>query len=51
MSHIIDLRRRIRRLKDREEIGKLVARYGLVMDNRDVDTIDDSSPRTSRYAR
>ncbi len=31
-----DLERRTRRLEDRAEIGELVARYGLVMDDRDV---------------
>ena len=31
-----DLQRRIRRLEDRAEIGELVARYGLVMDDRDM---------------
>jgi len=31
-----DLEQRIRRLEDRVEIGELIARYGLVMDNRDV---------------
>jgi hypothetical protein len=32
-----DLEQRIRRLEDRTEIGDLIARYGLVMDNRDMD--------------
>ena len=41
MSHDDHLERRLRRLEDREEIGELVARYGLVMDNRDVDAIHD----------
>jgi ketosteroid isomerase-like protein len=31
-----DLERRLRRLEDRIEIGELIARYALVMDNRDV---------------
>ena len=31
-----DLEQRIRRLEDRVEIGELIARYGLVMDNRDL---------------
>jgi ketosteroid isomerase-like protein len=31
-----DLQRRIRRLEDRAEIGELIARYGLVMDERDM---------------
>jgi len=31
-----DLEQRIRRLEDRVEIGELIARYGLVMDNRDM---------------
>ncbi len=30
------LERRIRRLEDRTEIGELIARYGLVMDDRDI---------------
>jgi len=33
------LETRIRRLEDRFEIGELIARYGLVMDNRDVATM------------
>ncbi len=33
-----DLERRIRRLEDRAEIGELVTRYGLAMDDRDVDS-------------
>ncbi|MBP7614937.1 MAG: nuclear transport factor 2 family protein [Steroidobacteraceae bacterium] len=41
MSHTHDLQRRLRRLEDREEIGELVARYGLAMDNRDVDAIGE----------
>jgi ketosteroid isomerase-like protein len=35
MSGSPDLEKRIRRLEDREEIGELIARYCLVMDNRD----------------
>jgi SnoaL-like domain len=31
-----DFAARLRRLEDRVEIGELIARYGLVMDNRDV---------------
>ncbi len=31
-----DLEHRIRRLEDRTEIGELIARYGLVMDDRDM---------------
>ena len=34
-----DLATRIRRLEDRVEIGELIARYGLVMDDRDVDRV------------
>ena len=37
MSSNEDLEHRIRRLEDRTEIGELIARYGLVMDNRDID--------------
>lgn len=37
MSSPADWERRIRRLEDRAEIGELIARYGLVMDNRDLD--------------
>jgi ketosteroid isomerase-like protein len=33
------LERRIRRLEDRVEIGELVTRYGLAMDDRDVDAM------------
>lgn len=33
----MDIERRIRRLEDRAEIGELIARYGLVMDDRDID--------------
>ena len=36
-----DLEARIRRLEDRVEIGELIARYGLVMDNRDVLAMGD----------
>jgi ketosteroid isomerase-like protein len=35
------LERRIRRLEDREEIHELIARYCLVMDNRDLDAMPD----------
>lgn len=35
----ITLERRLRRLEDRVEIGELVMRYGLVMDDRDVDAM------------
>ncbi len=35
------LQERIRRLEDRVAIGELVARYCLVMDNRDVDAIEN----------
>jgi ketosteroid isomerase-like protein len=31
-----DLEQRLRRLEDRVEIGELIARYGLAMDNRDM---------------
>src|SRR4026209_736221 len=36
MKSTDDLLRRIRRLEDRAEIGELVARYCLVMDDRDM---------------
>jgi ketosteroid isomerase-like protein len=32
-----DLEKRVRRLEDREEIAALIARYGLVMDNREME--------------
>jgi ketosteroid isomerase-like protein len=35
----VTLEDRIRRLEDRQEISDLIARYGLVMDNRDVDAM------------
>ena len=35
----LTLEQRIRRLEDRAEIGELVTRYGLVMDDRDVDAM------------
>ena len=35
-----NLERRIRRLEDRTEIGALIARYGLAMDNRDMAEIE-----------
>lgn len=35
------LEQRIRRLEDRAEIGELVARYGLVMDDRDIAHMPD----------
>jgi ketosteroid isomerase-like protein len=34
------LEERVRRLEDRASIGELIARYCLVMDNRDVDSIE-----------
>jgi ketosteroid isomerase-like protein len=37
----ITLEQRLRRLEDRVEIGELVTRYGLVMDDRDVDAMPD----------
>jgi hypothetical protein len=37
MSSLQHLEARIRRLEDREEIAELIARYGLVMDNRDME--------------
>ena len=37
----VDLEARVRRLEDRAEIGELIARYGLVMDNRDVLAMGD----------
>jgi ketosteroid isomerase-like protein len=36
-----DLLRRVRRLEDRAEIGELVARYCLVMDDRDMDAMPE----------
>ncbi len=39
MGH--DLERRVRQLEDRVEIGELIARYGLVMDDRDVDRLPE----------
>jgi ketosteroid isomerase-like protein len=36
-----DLERRVRQLEDRIEIGELIARYGLVMDDRDVGAMPD----------
>lgn len=36
MADLQELEARIRRLEDRTEIGELIARYGLVMDNRDM---------------
>ncbi|MGI9245512.1 MAG: nuclear transport factor 2 family protein [Steroidobacteraceae bacterium] len=42
------LEQRIRRLEDRVEIGELVARYCLVMDNRDVDAIAGLFTPTAR---
>jgi len=35
------LEARIRRLEDRTELGELIARYGLVMDNRDMGGMPD----------
>lgn len=37
----LSLESRIRRLEDRTEIGELIARYGLVMDDRDMDGMPD----------
>lgn len=39
MTTTASLEQRIRQLEDRVEIGELVARYGLVMDDRDVDAL------------
>jgi hypothetical protein len=39
MSTSPDLEARIRRLEDRAEIAELVARYGLVMDDRDLEAM------------
>jgi len=36
MASTVDLETRIRRLEDRVEIGELITRYALVMDNRDM---------------
>jgi ketosteroid isomerase-like protein len=36
-----DIERRLRQLEDRVEIGELIARYGLVMDDRDMDAMPD----------
>ena len=41
MSSIAELERRVHRLEAREEIFELIARYGLVMDNRDMAGMDD----------
>ena len=40
MSTLADLERRIRRLEDRDSICELIARYGLVMDDRDMANMD-----------
>ena len=37
MDGKLDLEARVRRLEDRNEICELIARYGLVMDDRDID--------------
>lgn len=39
MSDYEELERRIRRLEDREAIRQLVARYGLVVDDRDMESL------------
>ena len=39
MTDLAALERRIRRLEDREAIAELIARYCLVMDNRDMDSM------------
>jgi ketosteroid isomerase-like protein len=41
MNGTASLEQRIRRLEDRAEIGELIARYALVMDNRDVAALPD----------
>jgi uncharacterized protein (TIGR02246 family) len=41
MASAPDLERRLRRLEDRVEIGELIARYGLVMDDRDLAAMPD----------
>jgi ketosteroid isomerase-like protein len=41
MGPAANLEARIRRLEDRAEIGELIARYGLVMDNRDMAAMAD----------
>jgi hypothetical protein len=45
-----DLEQRIRRLEDRTEIGDLIARYGLVMDNRDMDGMRRTLPSAQSTA-
>lgn len=40
MSTWADLERRIRRLEDRDSICELIARYGLVMDDRDMENMN-----------
>ena len=37
----LSLEQRIRRLEDRTEIGELIARYGLAMDDRDMEVMPD----------
>ena len=41
MDESHSLETRLRQLEDRVEIGELIARYGLVMDDRDVEAIGD----------
>jgi ketosteroid isomerase-like protein len=41
MQDLASLEKRIRRLEDRAEINELIARYCLVMDNRDMAAISD----------
>lgn len=41
MTDLAALDRRIRRLEDREAIAELIARYCLVMDNRDLENMPD----------
>lgn len=41
MTTASDIERRLRQLEDRVEIGELIARYGLVMDDRDMDSMPD----------
>jgi ketosteroid isomerase-like protein len=41
MTIASDIERRLRQLEDRVEIGELIARYGLVMDDRDMEGMPD----------
>ena len=46
-KEILDLSRRLRRLEDRQELADLIARYGIAVDDRDMNTLGDLFSRSA----